>query len=50
MFLLHIMIFLTVSSFRYFIVILAGSGQSGFVDTHAAILFYFELVTPIFGC
>ena len=49
MFLLYFMIFLTVSSFCCFIVILARSDQSGFVDTHAAILLYLELVILIFG-
>ena len=50
MFQLYFMMFLTVHSFCCFIVILARSAQSGFVDTHAAILLYFELVRPTFGC
>ena len=47
---LYFMIFSTVSSFSCFIAILAPSAQSGFVDTHAAILLYFELVRLISSC
>ena len=50
LFQLYFMIFSTVSSFCCFIVILACSAQSGFVDTRAAIVLYFELVILIFGC
>ena len=39
MFQLYFKIYLTVSSFCCFIVILARSAQSGFVDTYAAIVF-----------
>ena len=48
MFLLYFKIFLF--SFCCFIEILARLAQSGFVDTHAAILLYFELVRLFFGC
>ena len=48
MFQLYFMILLFSSC--CFIVILARSAQSGFVDTHAAILLYFERIRLIFGC
>ena len=50
MFQLYFMIFLTVSSFGCLSVILPRLAQSGFVDTHAAMLLHFELVILIFGC